>query len=524
MTAVSTQRAGTAGALLVWAALACADDAPSVPEPPRFTPVQPDLFGAGGALTDAWADIDGDGDPDRFVGFNGAPSRLYRNDRESGFQDVAPTVGLAVERAIRTAAWGDFDADGDPDLLLGFAGDAPVTALYRNDWPEGFRNVAADAGLELARGATRQASWIDYDGDLDLDLFLALRDRANRLFRNDGSGTFTDVTEATGIGDTRRTVGAIWMDFDSDLDLDLITANMNGDGNGMWLNEGGRFIDIGAGTPVESGGRALGDETQGSVRVCAADVDREGQLDLFFANYGPNGLFLWDNRASWASGPETPSLAIDSMNDTCIWGDIDHDGWIDLYLNGTITGGVQHRDWLFRREGGREFLDRTPPELLELSASHGATWVDFDLDGDLDLALAGVAEDGMHYLMRNELDPVRARRSLQVRVLDASGAAVLPGAEVRLVMSDAGLVTVPLGARLVDSGSGYNAQSDLPVHFGLPEHGLVDVEIWVPRLGRSGLYRVDPADYEGSVLTVLIDRNGATAASPGASTGRPGPG
>jgi hypothetical protein len=79
-------------------------------EPVRFVAVQPELFGAGGTLTDAWADIDGDLDPDRFVGFNGAPSRLYRNDRAGGFVDVASELGLLVETStameIPTSSWG----------------------------------------------------------------------------------------------------------------------------------------------------------------------------------------------------------------------------------------------------------------------------------------------------------------------------------------------------------------------------------------------------------------------------------
>ena len=151
----------------VWSTLSCGAQAQepttSSTVEVHFRPVQPELFRDSGALTDAWADIDGDGDPDRFVGFNGAPSRLYRNDRGNGFVDIAVEVGLSVARSVRTAAWGDFDKDGDPDLLLGFAGDAPVTALYRNDGNAGFTNVAGLVGLELTEGTTRQASWVDYE-------------------------------------------------------------------------------------------------------------------------------------------------------------------------------------------------------------------------------------------------------------------------------------------------------------------------------------------------------------------------
>ena len=492
--------------LLAVAALACVDI--ETPEAIVFSFVQPELFGDGGTLTDAWADIDGDGDPDRFVGFNGALSRLYRNDLGSGFVDIAGRSGLIVERSVRTAAWGDFDADGDPDLLLGYAGDAPVTALYRNDGDAGFVNVAADKGLELMEGTTRQASWIDYDGDGDLDLFLALRDRANKLFRNQGTSGFADVTDEVNIGDARRTVGAVWFDMDQDGDLDLVTANMNGDSNGLWRNDGGVFSDIAAGLPVEAGGRALADEAQGSVRVCAADVDANGVFDLFFANYGPNALLLGSAPGVWGDASATPSLAIESRYDTCTWGDFDHDGTLDLYVNGTVGGGVHYRDYLFRRQGTEDFIDVTPAELLGVNASHGATWVDYDLDGDLDLALTGVADDAMHYLVQNLLRPEVSGHSLQVRVLDGGGRATLAGSEVRLYAAGTEIL---LGTRLIDTGSGYDAQSDLAVHFGLPGAQPVDVEVTIVGAGTRRtdvLENVDPSEYHRRVLEIHIDTEG----------------
>ena len=87
---------------------------------PRFEPVQPVLLSAGGAFTNAFADYDSDGDLDLFVGFNGAPNRLYRNDAGT-LIDVAALTGVAEARATRAVAWGDYDRDGDPDLLVGFA-------------------------------------------------------------------------------------------------------------------------------------------------------------------------------------------------------------------------------------------------------------------------------------------------------------------------------------------------------------------------------------------------------------------
>ena len=492
----------------VAALTACAPGEPEL-EPVRFAPLPVGAFADGSTLTDAWADFDGDGDPDRFVGFNGAPSRLYRNDGGGSLTDVAAEVGLTVARRVRTSAWGDYDLDGDPDLLLGYAPDslAPgVLALWRNEGGAAFTEVATDVGLVLESGATRQASWVDYDADGDLDLFLALRDGPNRLWRNDGDA-FADVAGPMGLGDPRRSVGAVWFDADEDGDLDVYVANMDGDANGMWVNEGDRFYDRAEAWGLADGGRALGDEAQGTVRPCVMDYDRDGHLDLFTANYGTNGLFRNPGPgARWENVAPAEGLAEDSHFDTCVWGDFDHDGWPDLYVNGTVTGGVSYRDFLYRREDGR-FTDVTPAELL-VEADHGATWVDYDRDGDLDLALTGTAEGATHALMQNLLRPEVVFHSVKVMVLDEQGRANQAGAEVRVFA--AGTFQL-LGSGLVDTGSGYDAQSLLPVHFGLPGAQPVDIEVTLVGGGKrvtTRAHNVDPADWRGRVIRLPFDEDG----------------
>ena len=469
------------------------------PEPVRFEAAQIPAFSDGGTLTDAWADFDGDGDPDRFVGFNAGLSRLYRNDRIGGFTDVAAEVGLLVERPVRTSSWGDYDADGDPDLFLGYAGDGPVTALWRNDGGT-FVDVTDSVGLSLATGATRQASWVDVDGDSDLDLFLALRNQPNRLWRNDG-GVFTDVTEASGLGDPRRSVGAVWLDADRDGDLDVYVANMDGDANGMWVQTDGVFTDVASAWGLADGGRALGDEAQGTVRPCVVDFDTDGRLDLSTANYGTNGLFRNPPAGgAWKNVAVEAGLATEGHFDTCAWADFDHDAWWDLYVNGTVTGGVSYPDLLFRGEDGR-FQDVTPPG-LRVEADHGATWVDYDLDGDLDLALTGAQENGMHLLFQNLLRPEIARNSLAVRVVDERGAATRAGAEIRIYAWGGRRLLV---SGIVDSGSGYDAQNDLPVHFGLLGSSPVDVEVSFSVAGERRTVRVrdvDPEAHRGKAVVI----------------------
>ena len=449
--------------------------------PPTFEWGRGGAMGTGTTLTNAAADFDGDGDLDLFVGFNGAANRLYRNDGapNAGFDDVAAAAGVTDARATRSAAWADYDADGDPDLLLGFApGSASVLKLYRNDGGR-FTDVTAESGLARDSAGVRQFSWIDVDGDNDLDLFVALRDRPNALYRND-AGRFTDVAASLGLADTRRSVGAVWFDYEEDGDLDLYVGNMDGDANGLFRNDGGRFTDVAVAAGAAWGGRLPDEPTNGTVRPCAADVDGDGRLDLFGANYGRNGLLLSRGGGRYEDVSAAWGIDLDARYDACAFSDFDHDGRIDLYVNGTVTGGISYRDALFRNTGQR-FVEVTPDDVAALQADHGVVWADFNGDGAEDLALTGARPDGMHYILRNAIDPVEARRSIKVRVLDSRGRATRAGAEVRVYRAGTRQL---IAMRLVDTGSGYNAQNDMAVHVGLPTMDPVDVEVAWPANGR----------------------------------------
>lgn len=337
--------------------------------PPRFTPVQPELFAAGGTFTNAWGDYDGDGDADLFVGFNGVANRLYRND-QGAFTDVAAAAGIADARPTRAAAWGDVDADGDPDLLVGFTpGAGGVLRLYRNVGGR-FVDVTREVGVTIDSGAVRQPAFVDIDGDGDLDLYVAFRDKPNVLFRNE-SGHFADVAPSLGLADPRKSVGGTWFDMDGDGDLDLYQGNMDGDANALWRNDGARFTDIAAEAGVQWGGRPPNDKTKGTVRTCAADVNGDGRLDLVTANYGTNGLFLNRGDGRFEDVSAAWGVNIDSHFDTCALADFDNDGRIDLYVNGTVTGGKSYRDYLLRNTGMR-FDDVTPDSIKALESDHGA--------------------------------------------------------------------------------------------------------------------------------------------------------
>lgn len=452
----------------------------------QFQPAQPELFATPGAFVNAWADYDDDDDPDLFVGFNGIANRLYRNDNGT-FVDVAAAAGVADARAVRAAAWGDFDNDGRVDLLVGFTpGSASLLRLYRNAGPA-FQDVTETSGLSVMTGAVRQPAWIDFDGDNDLDLFVAFRDKPNALFRND-KGKFADVAGAVGIADPRKTVGAVWFDADADGDLDVYVGNMDGDANGLFLNTNGHFTDQAEVRGVAWAGRAPKDAANGTVRPCAADINNDGRIDLLAANYGRNGLFL-NNGKTFDDVSERWGFAIagaDGRHDACIVADVNNDGSPDVYVNGTFTGGKQYRDYLFVNTGSR-FDDGTPENVKAIAADHGASWADIDGDGAIDLALTGSQANGMHSILRNVLPAAQATQWLAVRVLDGNGRATRAGAEVRAYAAGTRrLIT----SGLVDAGSGYNMQNDLPVHLGIGTARQVDVEVTWPANGKRTVTRM----------------------------------
>ncbi len=454
---------------------------------PTFRHIQPELFAVTGSLVNALADIDGDGDADIFVGFNGTPNKLYRNDGDT-FAEIAVAAGVADARATRAAAFGDWDADGDPDLLVGFApGAAPVLKLYRNDRGQ-FTDATAAAELRVDSGAVRQPVWVDYDADGDLDLFVAFRDRPNALYRNT-NGELADVAAEVGLADTRRSVGAVWADLDSDGDLDVIVGNMDGDANGVFRNDRGKFTDVAVEWGLAAGGRALGERTSGTVRPCVADMNGDGRLDIITANYGTPGLFLKTD-TGWTDASASSGIAVDGRYDSCAPADIDNDGRLDLYINGTVTQGRNWPDYLYRNTG-RGFESAMPEILAAIPADHGAVWADLNGDGTVDLALTG---QGPHAVLANVLPDSVAHRSLSIRILDGRGRATRAGTEVRVYAAGTRRL---LATALVDAGSGYDAQSDIPVHIGLPTAVPVDIEVAWPSAGQRRITRRSNVGVDG---------------------------
>jgi penicillin G amidase len=466
----------------------------------RFEPVQADLFGVSGGQPNCWADYDNDGDLDLFVGMKGnAPNRLYRNDR-GAFLEIAAAAGLADTIDTRAAAWGDCDGDGNMDLYVGFSKRSGVpNRLYHNEGDgRHFTEVARQKGVDVSGFETRQTVWIDYDNDGTVDLFVAFRDGPNMLFHNEDD-RFRNVAAELGVDDPRRTVGAVWFDYNQDGRLDLFVANQDGDKNGLWRNDGTKFTDVAA----DMGMEGIVPGRLGNNGPSVIDFNNDGFLDLFVAGYGRNFLYRNDGHGKFAEVAEAMGVMGGARATPSAWADCDNDGQPELYVSSYIDKPVNEKDYLYHCQDGR-YVDVTPELFRRHGATHGVQWADYDQDGAIDLALANNNPDGKNGLYHNLLPAEQARRSLQVMVLDGRGHATRAGSEVRLYVAGTRKV---IGSRVVDTGSGYTSQSQMPVHFGLGGVRRVDVEvIYFTPQGRKSLVQrnVDPARVPQRILAIKV--------------------
>ena len=412
----------------------------------------------------AWLDYDGDGDWDLFTVGIHTPHALYRNDRSSGggdmpFVDSAPGLGMTDLRGGWGASAADCDDDGDPDLFVtrdAWEGRAP-NSLYRNDG-EAFVDVAETAGV-AGQQASFTAAWGDYDGDGRLDLYVAngvIADGgANSLHLNRTGGAilFEDIATAAGVADTLKTVGTAAGDYDADGRVDLYSVNIGGP-NRLFHNLG---AGVDARVVFEDVAQRAGVlfPLEGGYVTFFLDFNNDGHLDLFVSIMSsfedvlhsivqgraiePNRPFLYRNEGDGTftdvAVPAGLGRSFGTMGAGV--GDVDNDGFPDLYLaNGGPKMYRLEANTLFLNSGDGTFADVTTiAGVGDLGKGHGATFADYDADGDLDL-YAGL---GGHYdgdvwpnaLYRND-GP--GGRSLTVRALDGRHDAV--GARLRVVLAD----------------------------------------------------------------------------------------
>lgn len=499
----------------------------------RGRPLLPEITGSGAAL----ADIDGDGDLDAYLVQAGSlyesPSSETRLGNRLFLNQGGKFVEAPSSRGANDAGYGmgvaagDYDTDGDVDLYVTNVG---PNALYRNDGTGHFVNVAATAGVDDASWST-SATFADFDDDGDLDLFHAnyihwsIEAEMNcysgsvltycppenynapardRLYRNNGDGTFTDVSAASGIHRVfGNGFGVVAADFNRDGLMDLFIAN-DQMVDQLWLNRGDlKFDEVAAlwGCAVDEHGLA-----KAGMGVAAADVDMDGDTDVLVTNITGQTDSLFRNEGKFFTDA-TGEFGLALTGRYTRWGvvlaDFDNDGLLDLYeANGMVgtealTKGLDFDEpnVLYRGSMVGRFQEVMPKGGVAPPLEHTSRGVaigDVDDDGGLDLLVAN--RDGPAYLLINQAASggnwLRFRVSLGDSRRDAYGATVSALVGDQRIFRD------------VQPGGSYLSSSDPRVHFGLGTETLAR-DVVVRWAGSDDVKEEYFGDFEANQLVEL---------------------
>ncbi|RMD73627.1 MAG: VCBS repeat-containing protein, partial [Bacteroidetes bacterium] len=319
----------------------------------------------------AIADYDGDGYDDLYVTRRDGPNLLYHNLGNLQFEEVAGVAGVANAGVSSCAVWGDFDNDGWPDLLVTDR-DAD-NVLYHNNGDGTFTDITAQAGV--AEGSkVRAALTADVNGDGWLDIYLARLGLENKLYLNNGDGTFTDYTAASGALDDQISMGAVFFDYDNDGDPDLYLTHDAHQPYILYQNDGtGHFTDVSAAAGVNYAGQGMG--------VCTGDINHDGWLDIYITNLSFNTLYLNNGDGTFTDISDAAGVTDPGMGWGCTFLDCDNDTWPDIYMaNDSYFSPLPNV--LYRNRGDLTFeniSEGTP--LASMFAGYAVAVADFDHNG-----------------------------------------------------------------------------------------------------------------------------------------------
>jgi len=459
-----------------------------------------------------------------------ARSALYHNERDGTFTDVTEKSGMAYPGWAMGVATGDYDGDGWVDVYVTCLG---PNHLYHNNGDGTFTDVTKKAGVDDPRWSAG-AAFGDYDNDGDLDLFVTnyvdfqLKDlpefgkgkfcqfrgvpvqcgprglpgAGDSLFRNNGDGTFTDVSKPAGVSDPdgRFGMSALWSDLDSDGWMDLYVANDSGPNFLYKNNKDGTFKETGllAGCAVSEDG-----SEQGSMGLTIGDYNHDGLLDVFVTNFSDeyNTLYRQEKGMSFMDVSFAAKLAQISFPYVG-WAtdflDYDNDGWVDLMvMNGHVYPQVDkigsgttyaQRIFLFHNDRNGTFSEvaaNCGDALMTRRVSRGAAFGDIDNDGDIDVVINNL--DGSAVILRN--DGGNKNNWISIKAIGSRKNRDALGAQIKVTAGD--LVQV----KEVYSGGSYISQNDTRLYFGLGKKTRVDsIEVRWPGGGKVETIRDVPVN------------------------------
>ncbi len=432
-----------------------------------------------------------------------ATNRLYKNNRDGTFSDVTDKAGLRRSMWASSVAVGDFNNDGNDDLFITGWGE---NILYRNNGDGTFTDVTEAAGLkqkkqEWASGCT----FVDYDRDGNLDLFIShylefdwksvprpgetaackwkgvpvncgprgLPTGRLALYRNNGDGTFRDVSVKSGIASAKGSYGmtAVAADLDNDGWPDIYVACDSTPSFLLRNNHDGTFQEIGLeqGVAVNEDGME-----QAGMGVGIGDFNLDGNLDLFKTHFSDDTNVLYKNDGNGTFADVTLSSGIGAENRFTGWGagfvDLDNNGWPDLfYVTGSVYPELEQKlpaypfrtpRVVFRNLGGTQFeelIEQAGPGVADTHSSRGCAFGDFDNDGDMDIVIVNLNEPPS--LLRN--DVTGKGNWAKVKLIGTKSNRSATGASV--IAHYGGKAQ----AQAVLSQSSFYSSNDPRLHFGL---------------------------------------------------------
>ena len=466
---------------------------------------------AGGAIAD---DFDQDGLVDVMVSdwHPRGQLRFFRNTGKGNFTEQTEAAGLIGITGGLNLVQTDFDNDGDTDVLVlrggwlskEFDGGQHPCSLLRNDG-DTFVDVTFAVGLGENNLPTQSGSWADFDNDGDLDLFLANENSACQLFQNNGYGFFVDVASTAGVTNDRYAKGCTWGDYDSDRYPDLYVSNMDGE-NRLYHNNGnGTFTDVATEANVE--------KPLLSFPVWFWDYNNDGNMDLFVSSYStsvedigsefigvadptPDCLYRGDGKA-FQNVSKVVGLDQETQPMGCNFGDLDNDGFQDFYLG---TGYPEFAglmpNLMFKNQAGNAFADVTyAGGFGHLQKGHGVAFADFDNDGDQDV----FTEMGGWYqadVFQNALfqNPGNANQWIKVKLVGRQSNRAAIGARICLTINDQDSDASRKIYRWVTHGSSFGA-NPLRQEIGLGTSDRIEsIEVYWPTSDTQQVFKDVAAD------------------------------
>jgi len=455
-----------------------------------------DSFGAaGGLLVD---DFDGDGLLDVVTSsMDSCQEMQFFHRTETGSFAKATTDRFPGQLGGLNMVHADYDNDGCPDILVLRGGwELPQRkSLLHNDCHGSFTDVTVKAGLAVPATATQTAVWTDFDNDGRLDLFVGNENAPAQLFHQNPDGTFVDVAAAAGVGRTAFTKGVTAGDYDNDGWPDLYVSNNPGP-NFLYHNNGnGTFTEVGRAAGVRGRGR--------SFATWFFDYDKDGRQDLFVASYfisveetartylglpnNANTLKLYRNLGDGTFEDVTRTVGLDKvfMPMGANFGDIDNDGFLDIYLGtGNPSFASLLPNVLLRNRGGASFVDVTASSGTgEWHKGHGVAFADLDDDGDEEiLEEIGGAVPGDAHVLRLYKNPGHGNDWINVTLSGRRTNRSAIGARIAVTVEDRAGERRAIH-RIVGSGGSFGG-SPMRQHVGLGPHArIIALDIWWPASG-----------------------------------------